>query len=79
MSSRGRRYRTITVNGFEVLVGRGDAENDELTFRVADPHDLWLHVSGPAGSHVIVRNPEKLDEVRRRRKRPESRTLLDVA
>jgi predicted ribosome quality control (RQC) complex YloA/Tae2 family protein len=63
MGSRGRRYRTITVDGFEVLVGRGDAENDELTFRVADPHDLWLHVSGPAGSHVVVRNPEKLDVV----------------
>jgi predicted ribosome quality control (RQC) complex YloA/Tae2 family protein len=63
MGSRGRTYRSTTVEGFEVLVGRGDAENDELTFRVAEPHDLWLHVAGPAGSHVVVRNPEKLDEV----------------
>jgi predicted ribosome quality control (RQC) complex YloA/Tae2 family protein len=63
MGSRGRTYRTVTVDGFEVLVGRGDAENDHLTFRVAEPHDLWLHVAGPAGSHVVVRNPEKLDEV----------------
>ena len=63
MGSRGRTYRTVTVDGFEVLVGRGDAENDHLTFRVAEPHDLWLHVAGPAGSHVVVRNPEKLDEL----------------
>jgi predicted ribosome quality control (RQC) complex YloA/Tae2 family protein len=48
------------VGGFEVLVGKGDADNDALTFRVAEPHDFWLHVAGPAGSHVVVRNPERL-------------------
>ena len=46
------------VEGFDVLVGRGDAENDELTFRIAQPRDLWLHVAGGvAGSHVVIRNP----------------------
>ena len=65
MGSRGRSYRTVVVDGFEVLVGRGDAENDELTFGAAEPHDFWLHVAGPAGSHVVVRNPEKLDELPR--------------
>jgi predicted ribosome quality control (RQC) complex YloA/Tae2 family protein len=63
MGSRGRIYRIATIDGFEVLVGRGDAENDELTFGVAQPHDLWLHVAGPAGSHVVVRNPDQLDEI----------------
>ena len=59
MASKGRRYRTFVIDGFEVLVGRGDAENDELTFRIAEPRDLWLHVaSGVAGSHVVIRNPE---------------------
>jgi predicted ribosome quality control (RQC) complex YloA/Tae2 family protein len=44
-----------------VLVGRGDAENDVLTFEVAEPEDFWLHVAGGVpGSHVVVRNPEKL-------------------
>jgi predicted ribosome quality control (RQC) complex YloA/Tae2 family protein len=65
VGSRGKRYRSVVVDGFEVLVGRGDAENDELTFGVAEPHDFWLHVAGPAGSHVVVRNPEKLDELPR--------------
>jgi len=45
-----------------VLIGRGDEENDLLTFEVAAPEDFWLHVAGGAsGSHVVVRNPEKLD------------------
>ena len=65
MASKGKGYRVVDVLGFEVLVGKGDAENDWLTFEVAEPHDLWLHVAGPAGSHVVVRNPEKLEELPR--------------
>lgn len=60
MGSKGRPYRTVNVDGWEVLVGRGDEDNDHLTFHVAEPHDMWLHVGGGTpGSHVIVRNPEK--------------------
>lgn len=65
MSGRGRPYRTVRLGGFEVLVGRGDAENDLLTFEVADPDDFWLHVTGSAGSHVVVRNPDALRELPR--------------
>lgn len=65
MASKGKGYRTFDIEGFEVLVGKGDGDNDYLTFRVAEPHDFWLHVSGPAGSHVVIRNPEKLDEAPR--------------
>jgi len=60
MPSKGRPYRTVVVDGFEVLIGRGERENDELTFDVAEPHDLWLHVGGGTpGSHVVIRNPER--------------------
>jgi predicted ribosome quality control (RQC) complex YloA/Tae2 family protein len=56
----------VDIGGFEVLVGRGDSENDLLTFEVAEPHDLWLHVGGGVpGSHVIVRNPGRLAELPR--------------
>jgi predicted ribosome quality control (RQC) complex YloA/Tae2 family protein len=65
MGSKGRGYRVHSVDGFEVLVGKGDAENDALTFGVAEPRDFWLHVAGPAGSHVVVRNPEGLEELPR--------------
>ena len=65
MASKGKGYRTLEVEGFLVLVGKGDADNDHLTFGVAEPQDFWLHVAGPAGSHVVIRNPEKLDEAPR--------------
>jgi predicted ribosome quality control (RQC) complex YloA/Tae2 family protein len=60
MASKGRPYRTVMVDGFEVLVGRGERENDELTFGVGEPQDLWLHVAGGTpGSHVVIKNPER--------------------
>ena len=66
VASKGRPYRMVDIGGFEVLVGRGDSENDLLTFEVAEPHDLWLHVGGGVpGSHVVVRNPERLAELPR--------------
>ena len=62
MAGKGRPYRTVVCDGHEILVGRGDRENDTLTFEVAAPEDFWLHVAGGvAGSHVVVRNPEKLE------------------
>jgi predicted ribosome quality control (RQC) complex YloA/Tae2 family protein len=60
MASKGRPYRTFVFEGFEILVGRGEDDNDVLTFDVAQPDDLWLHVGdGTPGSHVVVRNPQK--------------------
>lgn len=63
MPSKGRGFRTETIDGFEVLIGKGDAQNDALTFRVAERHDVWMHVAGPPGSHVVVRNPDRLPEL----------------
>ena len=66
MSSKGRPYRTVIVEGLEVLIGRGARENDALTFSVAERRDFWLHVGGGVpGSHVVVRNPEGLAELPR--------------
>lgn len=56
-----RRYRSS--DGYDILVGRGARENDQLTFRVARPHDLWLHAADYPGSHVIVRNPQRTDNI----------------
>jgi predicted ribosome quality control (RQC) complex YloA/Tae2 family protein len=62
VSSKGRPYRTFLLEGFEILVGKGERDNDHLTFDVAEPHDLWLHVGGGTpGSHVVVRNPDKVE------------------
>lgn len=61
MASKGRPYRTVLVEGFEVLIGRGARDNDALTFGVATGSDSWLHVAGGTpGSHVVIRNPDKV-------------------
>ena len=48
----------------EILVGRNNTENDELTFRLAARTDLWFHAKDYHGSHVILRtdNREPLPE-----------------
>ena len=58
MASKGKPYRTAIIGGFEVLIGCGAEENDELSLRIAEPNDIWLHVAGGTpGSHVIIRSP----------------------
>jgi predicted ribosome quality control (RQC) complex YloA/Tae2 family protein len=64
-----RRY--LSTDGYEILVGRGARDNDNLTFRIARPHDLWLHAGDYPGSHVVVRNPT--------RKEIPQRTVIEAA
>ena len=64
-----RTYRSS--DGYEVLVGKTARDNDNLTFRVARPNDLWLHAGDYPGSHVIVRNAS-------RREIPQ-RTVIEAA
>lgn len=56
------RYRTFERGGYEILVGKGARDNDRLTFEVAERQDLWLHVSGWSGSHVVIRVPDGFPE-----------------
>jgi predicted ribosome quality control (RQC) complex YloA/Tae2 family protein len=65
LGSKGKGYRTVEFEGFEILVGKADVDNDRLTFGIAEPRDFWLHVKGPAGSHVVVRNPFELEALPR--------------
>ncbi|HEX6190305.1 MAG TPA: NFACT family protein [Pyrinomonadaceae bacterium] len=64
-----RRY--LSSDGYEILVGRAARDNDNLTFKIAKPNDLWLHAADYPGSHVIVRNPT--------RKEIPHRTLIEAA
>ena len=44
----------ITSDGFTVLVGRNNRQNDKLTLKDANNHDMWLHVKNIPGSHTII-------------------------
>lgn len=45
------------LGGFEVLAGKTDVDNDLLSLKVAAPNELWFHVRGLPGSHVLLRHP----------------------
>jgi predicted ribosome quality control (RQC) complex YloA/Tae2 family protein len=64
-----RRY--LSTDGYEILVGRAARDNDNLTFRLAQPNDLWMHAGDYPGSHVVVRNPT--------RKEIPHRTIIEAA
>jgi predicted ribosome quality control (RQC) complex YloA/Tae2 family protein len=55
-------------DGMIVLVGRTAHDNDVLSLKLAAPRDFWFHVAGESGSHVVVRNPDKLDTLPRETK-----------
>jgi predicted ribosome quality control (RQC) complex YloA/Tae2 family protein len=61
----------VSGDGLAILVGRNNAANDELTLRIARPEDLWLHVEGYGGSHVVVRRGGRAEVPRQ--------TLVDAA
>lgn len=48
-------HRHQTPSGFEVLIGRNNRQNDQLTFRVAGDYDLWFHAQEIPGSHLLLR------------------------
>ena len=48
------------IDGFIVLVGKNNKQNDYLTTRLASKDDLWFHVKDFHGSHVILRTENKI-------------------
>ena len=53
-SSGPLRYRT--PGGVEIVAGRNARQNEQVTFRIAQPGDLWLHARGVPGAHVVIRS-----------------------
>jgi predicted ribosome quality control (RQC) complex YloA/Tae2 family protein len=51
--------RFALPDGYEVWVGRNARQNEQLTFRHARKYDLWMHARGVAGSHAVLRLPNR--------------------
>jgi predicted ribosome quality control (RQC) complex YloA/Tae2 family protein len=59
-------------DGWTIYMGRNRLENDRLLTVIAKPNDIWLHVLGQSGSHVLIKVPStKLD--------PPMTTLIEAA
>ena len=43
-----------TADGFTVLVGRNNRQNDRLTFKLAGNKDIWFHTKNIPGSHTVL-------------------------
>ncbi|MBC8383610.1 MAG: NFACT family protein [Candidatus Cloacimonetes bacterium] len=59
------RKFTISVEGrqWDIFVGRSGKENDELTLHFAKPNDWFFHTRVYHGSHIIIKNPTKLEHL----------------
>ena len=44
----------VSIDGFKILAGRNNIQNDRLSLKTANKNDLWLHTQKFPGSHVIV-------------------------
>ena len=58
--------RFALEGGYEVWVGKNAKQNDALTFRYAQKHDLWMHARGTPGSHTVLRLPGRQSQPGRR-------------
>ncbi len=59
-----RKYQSSL--GEDILVGKSARDNDQLTFKHARKNDLWLHSQQTAGSHVILRRPNRTHQFQKR-------------
>ena len=61
--SRPRQF--YSQDGYQILVGRNNRQNDRLTNKTASDKDIWVHARKIAGSHVIIRNHRPHREIPR--------------
>ncbi|MGX6961452.1 NFACT RNA binding domain-containing protein [Vagococcus xieshaowenii] len=52
----------LSSDGTQILVGKNNLQNDQLTFKLANKTDIWLHAKDIPGSHVIIKSANPSDE-----------------
>lgn len=62
-------YETTNIDGYTVLYGRNNLENDNLTMKIAEREDYWFHAKDIPGSHLILKSSVL----------PEESTILKIA
>lgn len=55
--------KIMLPQGFVAYYGKSASGNEIVTFKIANGEDFWFHCSDYSGSHLIVRNPSRLDSL----------------
>ena len=53
-------FLTTTIDGFTIYIGKNNKQNDYITFKLSDKNDIWFHVQGFHGSHVLLKTNGKI-------------------
>ena len=56
------KYGTILLGNTKILYGKNSTSNNELTFKVANKDDYYLHIKDYHGAHVIIRSSNPTNE-----------------
>ncbi len=48
--------RIVSRDGYLIWFGRNSRQNEQVTFKTANPQDIWLHARDAPGAHLIIRN-----------------------
>jgi hypothetical protein len=59
-SKKFPNIKKFNIDGFLVLMGKDSQSNDHLSINMSNDDDLWFHVKGVPGSHVLIRVEDKL-------------------
>lgn len=49
-------HRFVSSDGYTILAGKNNRQNDLLTMKTAAPDDIWLHTKDIPGAHVLITN-----------------------
>lgn len=52
--------KKMEIDGYHIIIGKDAVSNDYLTMTMANPEDMWFHVKGFPGSHIIIRQKDRL-------------------
>ena len=67
-TKKSQPAKFLASDGTEILVGRNNLQNDQLTLKTAKKTEYWLHAKDIPGSHVIIRSTD-----------PSEQTILEAA
>ncbi len=54
---------TYNFDNYQILVGKNNLQNEEITFKLSNKNDIWFHVKDLPGSHVLLKTNEVNDEM----------------